>query len=188
MTESPPSSATTSCSSPPITRFVEVAEPRVLRSRAPAPPVNYKFVSSNSKEQKPSKNIFRVVTSDKIQKAYKHENVRSTDTKAKMDPANGKPRRNYANLFRTRKSDTNMSEGERLKRLESDELIGKVTPTSVWCLKCKAWVGLDNRRKYYAGLWEKHKNQYHLPVSKGFSSHFVGSGVHSLFILGREAV
>lgn len=66
---------------------------------------------------------------------------------------------------RIRKSKTNKSEAERLQELKQDQLIGQIEPHWVFCLGCRARVALDQRNRYYAGLWNEHKARYHTPVS-----------------------
>lgn len=160
--------ATTSCTSQAIAKSTEVVEPRVLQSNGPEPPILRSSVSSCPKAQKLSNRVLKPTTSKKIQNAYKKANVRRVTTKAKANVVNSRPRRVYASPFRVRRSNTNMSVLERLKVLESDERIGEIEPIRVWCLSCEAWVALDKRNKFYIGMWEKHRNCYHLPVSQMF--------------------
>ncbi|KAF9448517.1 hypothetical protein P691DRAFT_759834 [Macrolepiota fuliginosa MF-IS2] len=69
----------------------------------------------------------------------------------------------YATANRNRQNDKNRQEMERIQALEADELVGAIRPREVWCSVCGDWVALDQRRKYYTGMWEKHRNNYHTP-------------------------
>ena len=65
---------------------------------------------------------------------------------------------------RVRQKKPNLSEYHRIEQFRRERLVGKVLPHSAWCKECQAWVGLDKRRCYYLGMWEKHLRSYHLPV------------------------
>ncbi|KAL9710842.1 hypothetical protein Ac2012v2_005383 [Leucoagaricus gongylophorus] len=65
---------------------------------------------------------------------------------------------------RVRQKKSNLSEYYRIEQFRRERLVGEVLPHSAWCKECQAWVGLDKRRRYYLGMWEKHLRSYHLPV------------------------
>ncbi|KAG2338405.1 hypothetical protein BDR05DRAFT_969228, partial [Suillus weaverae] len=51
------------------------------------------------------------------------------------------------------------SEDERKQELENDEYTEDVQPTSVRCCGCQKVISLDKRRRYYPGLWDKHRGK-----------------------------
>ncbi|KIK47426.1 hypothetical protein CY34DRAFT_799378 [Suillus luteus UH-Slu-Lm8-n1] len=57
-----------------------------------------------------------------------------------------------------RKSKRNRNEGERKEYLENDEYTDDVRPKSVKCRGCGGVICLDNRYRYYPGLWDRHRD------------------------------
>jgi hypothetical protein len=57
-----------------------------------------------------------------------------------------------------RKSKRNRNEGERKEYLENDEYADDIRPKSVKCRGCGGVICLDNRYKYYPGLWDRHRD------------------------------
>lgn len=51
------------------------------------------------------------------------------------------------------------SEAERMEFLQSDPHSGEVEPHRVFCTACKAWVGLNPKRRYVMALWITHRKQ-----------------------------
>ncbi|KAG2340688.1 hypothetical protein BDR05DRAFT_966556 [Suillus weaverae] len=51
------------------------------------------------------------------------------------------------------------NEDERKQDLEDDEYTEDVQPTSVRCCGCQKVISLDKRRRYYPGLWDKHRGK-----------------------------
>ncbi|KAF5361066.1 hypothetical protein D9756_004468 [Leucocoprinus leucothites] len=82
-------------------------------------------------------------------------------------------------VTRIRKSRKNKTEHERIEEFSREQFVGKILPHAVWCSDCEDWVGLDKRRAYYFGMWEKHMKYYHLPGGKGYElmdKHFAQTG------------
>ncbi|KAG1780954.1 hypothetical protein EV702DRAFT_1076529 [Suillus placidus] len=51
------------------------------------------------------------------------------------------------------------NEDERKQELEDDEYTEDVQFTSVRCCGCQKVISLDKRRRYYPGLWDKHRGK-----------------------------
>ncbi|KAG1768919.1 hypothetical protein EV702DRAFT_1049897 [Suillus placidus] len=51
------------------------------------------------------------------------------------------------------------NEDERKQELEDDEYTEDVQPTFVRCCGCQKVISLDKRRRYYPGLWDKHRGK-----------------------------
>ncbi|KAG1775932.1 hypothetical protein EV702DRAFT_407466 [Suillus placidus] len=51
------------------------------------------------------------------------------------------------------------NDDERKQDLEDDEYTEDVQPTSVRCCGCHKVISLDKRRRYYPGLWDKHRGK-----------------------------
>ncbi|KAG1775975.1 hypothetical protein EV702DRAFT_1198885 [Suillus placidus] len=51
------------------------------------------------------------------------------------------------------------NEDERKQDLEDDEYTEDVQPTSIRCCGCHKVISLDKRRRYYPGLWDKHRGK-----------------------------
>jgi hypothetical protein len=69
-----------------------------------------------------------------------------------------------AKVPRARKCRKNKTEEERIEEFRREVFVGKILPHAAWCTNCEEWVGLDKRREYYFGMWEKHMKYYHIPV------------------------
>ncbi|KAJ3575504.1 hypothetical protein NP233_g1045 [Leucocoprinus birnbaumii] len=84
-----------------------------------------------------------------------------------------------AKVPRARRCRKNKTEQERIKEFSDQAFVGKILPHAVWCTGCENWVGLDKRRAFYGGMWEKHTKYYHMPGGKGYElakKHFAQTG------------
>jgi DNA-binding HxlR family transcriptional regulator len=93
-----------------------------------------------------------------------HENGYDDDNRSVAHSESGFSSASRSNSIATslsRNTATRTTLEERLRALETDELVAEVRESEVFCEPCKKWVRLSATTKYSLVNWKKHTERVH---------------------------